>query len=323
VTPAEARVLRAVEAAARLGAPDMRAAVLRLWRTLRQALSDAEIERLVRSGAVEELVRTLVTIAEADATTAPVREAIRETYRRAAEAGIRSLPLPTARTIGVAFDFLNPTIVEAIRTLESKALGTLTTEVAETVRVVVRQGIEAGVGPRALVPTLRKSIGLAPSQAQEVANFRAALESGDFAKARGYQLRDKRFDATLKRLAKEKGSLTPAQVETMTARYRERRIAWNAETQSRTAMLDASRAGQRASWESTIANGDLDRRRVRKRWVTTKDGRQRPEHDAMHGVEVAFDKTFPVDGGVMVPGENAYNCRCVALYRYAPARAQG
>ena len=37
--------------------------------------------------------------------------------------------------------------------------------------------------------------------------------------------------------------------------------------------------------------------------------------------EVQIDELFPVDGGVQVPGENAYNCRCVALYRYDLRRA--
>jgi uncharacterized protein with gpF-like domain len=55
-----------------------------------------------------------------------------------------------------------------------------------------------------------------------------------------------------------------------------------------------------------------------KRWVTTIDGRQRATHEAMHGTEVQIDQLFPVDGGVQVPGENAYNCRCVCLYRMKP-----
>lgn len=316
MTPAERKFWSAAEAQARAIGPEMRAAVLALLRAMRDRLSQADIERLIRSGQVDQIVQALREVVEAEAKVARVREAIRTTYRRSAEQGIRVLPLPRARTVDIAFDFLNPRVVEAIQTLESRALSTLADEQADTVRQVVRRGIEQGVGPRALVPQLREAIGLAPNQELAVENFRKALAEGDFAKARTYALRDRRSDPLLRRLAREGGALTEAQVERMTTAYRNGWKGHNAETHARTAALDASRAGQRASWEAAIEQGGLDRSRMMKRWVTTMDGRQRPEHGDMNGDERQIDELFPVDGGVQVPGENAYNCRCVALYRY-------
>ena len=313
MTPAERALWNAVERQARAIGPEMRAAILRLFREVNASITDAELSRLIASGQVERLVAEVVRAFEAERAVAPVREAIRTAYRASAVAGIRVLPFPRAFVLDVSFNFLNPRVVEAITTLESTALSTLTADAAATVRQVVQQGIEAGLGPRALIPRLRNSLGLAPNQQAAVANFRAALESGDFAKARGYALRDKRFDRSLKRGA----TLTREQVDRMTGKYEQGMRAFNAETHARTAALDASRAGQRESWEAAIENGGLDRNRMRKRWVTTIDGRQRPEHDAMHGIEVQFDALFDVDGGVMTPGQNTYQCRCIAAYRYA------
>ncbi len=296
-------------------APEVRAALFALWQEARGSVSDAELLRLIARGDVDGIVDALLSAMTSAPATAPFREALRTGYRRTAQAGVRTLPLHRAAQVTVAFDFLNPRVVEAIRTLESRALDSLTTEAAETVRQVVRRGIEAGVGPRTLIPQLRNSIGLAPNQEAAVEAFRESLVSGQFGKARRYALRDRRFDKTLTRGT----TLTPEQVDRMTAAYRKRMQAFNAETHARTAALDASRAGQRASWDAAIESGAVDRNRLTKRWVTTRDGRQRPEHDAMHGVTIPYEARFAVDGGVLIPGENAYNCRCVAVYKVRAA----
>lgn len=316
MTPAERALWRAVERHARAIGPEMRAALLRLFREVNAHLTDADLTRLLASGQVEQIVAEVVRAFESERAVAPVREAIRTAYRSSAVAGIRVLPFPRAFVLEVSFDYLNPRVIDAIRGLESRALSTITADAAATVRQVVQQGIETGLGPRALIPRLRNSIGLAPNQQAAVDNFRAALESGDFAKARGYALRDRRFDGSLKRGA----TLTRGQVDRMAGQYEQGMRAFHAETHARTAALDATRAGQRASWDAAIESGGLDRGRMRKRWVTTIDGRQRPEHEAANGIEVPFDALFPVDGGVMTPGINSFNCRCYAAYRYAPAR---
>jgi hypothetical protein len=314
VSPSERRVWEQVERQARHLAPELRAAIFALYREAGGAVSDAEILRLLARGDIESVVTLLTDAMVTPAAAQPYREALRAGMVRAAQRGVLTLPLPRALVADVAFDFLNPRIVDAARVLETRALGTLTETTAETVRQVVTRGLTEGVNPRTLVPQLRQFLALAPHQERAVANFRAALESGDFAKARGYLLRDRRFDRSLKRGAE----LSPAQVDRMTEAYRKRALAQITETHARTAALDATRAGQRASWEAAIEGGELDRSRLTKRWVTTIDGRQRPEHEAANGIVVQFDDRFPVDGGVMVPGENAYNCRCVAIYRYRP-----
>ena len=103
--------------------------------------------------------------------------------------------------------------------------------------------------------------------------------------------------------------LTEQQIDRMTDAYRKRMLALNTETQTRTMALDATRAGQRGSWEDAIANGVVDRSRLRRVWVAVDDARTRPEHRALDGTEVSWDAPYP--NGETVPGESTYNCRCI------------
>ena len=324
MTPAERTLYAAMERQAAASRPELRAALLDLWAYVRTALTPGQIERAVRAGSVETLVRTVVDAFAVERATVPVREAIRAAYRRSAVAGIRTLPLPKSATVDLAFNWLNPRIIEAVQVLESTALASLRTEAAETVRQVVRRGIEQGVGPRALIPQLRNSIGLSASQDAAVDAYRLMLEGGPRVAvskdALNSALRDRRFDEMVKRARKNGERLSPEQIDRMTDAYRRKMQAWNAETHARTTALDATRAGQRASWETAIQQGGIDRGRVRKRWIATLDARVRPEHADMNGVEVQIDERFGVDGGVMLPGEGTYNCRCAVAYRLAPRR---
>lgn len=334
MTPAERRLWLALERAASEVSPDVRAALFTLWRETGGAVSDAELLRLIARGDVQGVVDALLAAMTTPAVTQPMRNVLRSGVERAARRQARALPLPRAVTVQVTFDWLNPRILTAMRTLESAALDTLTAEAAETVRQVVTRGLAAGVGPRTLIPQLRNAIGLAPNQEAAVESFRQKLlggprsvVSGDVLphlSARGESvggaaLRDKRFDTQIRRAIRTGERLTPAQVERMTTAYRKRMLAFNAETHARTAALDAVRLGQQEAFESAVTDGGFDRTRVTKRWVATLDARVRPEHRAMHGVTIPLDARFPVDGGVLLPGQNTYNCRCLVAYKVRPA----
>ena len=115
----------------------------------------------------------------------------------------------------------------------------------------------------------------------------------------------------------------PGRIDRAVAAYERRMLAFNAETNARTATLDSLRLGQRLAWEDAVAKGLVDGARLRKEWNAVAgpigDGRNRPEHLAMHGETVPFDAYFI--NGEMIPGESVFNCRCGARYFQAlPAR---
>lgn len=317
MTPRERALWRQAEALAAKYRPGMQSAILAAWAKVADDLPMGAIERLLRAGAIEAIA-SLVSETTGDLLGVRFTPLVRETFAASGGATIGRLPSPLA---GARFDLLNPQTVRAALRLESTALDTLTAEVAGTVRQAAARSIEAGVNPRTVAREIRDAIGLAPNQEAAVANFRAALETiGTNKDALGYELRDRRFDRTLARLRRDGGTLPPDQVDRMTAAYRKRAVAWNAETHARTAALQAQRAGAKDAWETAMRDADFDRSRVTKRWVATLDNRTRDEHAEANGTVVQFDEPYPYDGGVMTPGEGTYNCRCVELIRIDVSR---
>jgi hypothetical protein len=288
--------------------PSVRQAWLKGFARLERELTDADLLRLLSTGNVDQLLARVANPEAVARAFTDLRQQLRAGVADAATLFQKDLP-KVARP-GIAFDVLNPETIEAIRTLESRVLVSLSEDVRATVRQAVEAGLAEGIGPRELARRLRDVLALAPNQEQAVRTFRDLLASGD-AEALTRALRDHRFDATVKRALQGDG-LTDQQVEAMTAAYRRRMVAFNAETHARTATLDALKEGQRLSWEQAADRGLIDRGRLRKEWVTVGDDRVRPEHEAMNGETVPFDAAF--SNGDTVPGESDWNCRCVARY---------
>lgn len=295
--------------AARL-APDVAAQVRAAFEQLQASIDPSTLAQLIRDGQFDQLLSDQFL----SHATSALEEQIIEVVRRAAEQTIPELPVAATAPAfgGVAFNTLNPVVVEAIRELNSRVLGRFTDDVRETIRAFVENGIRDGESPLTIARELRQVIGLAPNQLAAVENYRRALEAvldGDgSAKALGYALRDKRFDASVRN-----GKLTAAKIDTMVDAYRKRMIAFHAETVSRTATLDAYRLGQQLTWQRAIDSGAVDASRLTKTWVAVMDSRTRPEHRELNRTTVLFSEPFP--NGEMIPGESTYNCRCVSRMR--------
>lgn len=286
-------------------APEIARAVLKAFAILRDSINEAEYARLIARGDVEAVVRQL-DAQTIDRAFAPVRQSI---YTQVVDGVVyHARDIPKAQGFGVAFNVLNPRMIDAVRRLDTVAVQALAEDLRLVVRQVVTRGIEAGTNPREMARELRRAVGLGASQEQQVANFRRALIDRDAAKVRRYLLRDRRFDSRIAR-----GDYGDVEIEKWTDVYRKRRIAQNAETEARTMALQSQKLAQRLSWESAIERGIVARTDVLKRWVGTLDERERPEHLAMEGETVGFDEPFSWEGQ-QIPGESDYNCRCLARY---------
>ena len=307
MTPAERRALDRIRRQAAALSPELVAALLRGFRLVRDRMSAAEVERLIRAGRILEAVDAATPLALIERALIPAEGIVVEGVHRGVRGTVPTLPA-RAREVVASFGVLDPRILEAVRTLDTTSIRSLAPGIRQAVRETIGAGIEAGINPREIARGLRDIVGLAPHQAEAVRNFRFALDSGDFAKARGYQLRDRRFDALLRR-----GAPTRAQIDTMVDAYSRRMLAHHAETHARTAAIESQKLGQRLAWSEAQASGALGDAEVIKQWVTTLDGRERPEHNAMDGAEAPLDQ--PYRNGQMYPGAGEYNCRCTEVYR--------
>jgi hypothetical protein len=306
VTPAERALwLRMQRRAGRIS-PDFARSLLDAYAIIREALSPAEITRLIDAGQIDAIIDDALL----DRAVLNVRATIAETVKKGFQSTIPELPKggKVDGQVAVAFDTLNPRVIDGIRELDSRVINTLKQEIRDTVRAHIENGLRDGKAPRTVARDLRQVIGLAPNQEEAVRNFERALRGENpNASPTDYKLRDRRFDALLR-----KGELTEAQIEKMTEAYRRKMLAFNAETNARTATLDAQKLGQKLSWDAAIEKGIVDPSNLYKRWVSVGDDRVRDEHVAMHGEEVPYQNHY--SNGEDVPGESTFNCRCVSLF---------
>jgi len=294
--------------------PELAMRILAAFATLRDKLTDAELQRAVDLGYINQIVDQIVTEARFQAAMQPVRDAMRRSIIQSVATYARALPVPPqqARELVVAFDYLSPDVIAAIRTLETRVMTSLKDDARETVRAFVEQGLRDGVNPREIARGIRSVIGLGPSQLQEVENFRDALLGRNGRSVADYTARNRTVDRLL-----AKGKLTDAQVERYVDLYRKKRIALNAETVARTAALDAQKAAQQLAWQQAVDKGIVDGHRLRKQWIGVMDSRERPTHVAMEKETAPWNQ--PYSNGQMVPGDTEYNCRCISRYYVAPA----
>lgn len=287
--------------------PEMAAAVLKAFAYVRDSLTEAELARLIASGEIELLVLRAISDALLLRAFAPVRTRIRTVAERGFQFAVPSLP--KRGQLLVQFDVLSPNVVTAIRELEGPALTTFKQDIRETVRAYVENGLRDGANPRAIARGIRGMIGLGPTQVQEVENFRNAVLRINDKSPFDYEARDKRYDAMLKRLFAAGKTPTAEQVDKMVTAYTKRRVALNSETVARTNTLTAFKVGQRLSWQQAIAKGIVDGGRLRKRWITVMDGRERPAHHDQNGDDVPFNANYRNHDTYAGEGD-PWNCRC-------------
>ena len=299
--------------------PDLALQIQRAFLAIGDQLTDAQLRAFVRelsgdfsSSAQLGSFRTALNEA-LDGSFAQVEAQIFRTVSENVAFFSKELPMLGKRggVVVSQFNILDPEVVPAIRALNTKVIETLKGDVRETLRAFVENGLRDGKPPATIARQVRSTIGLAPNQVDAVANFERMLRDGDLT-ALNRKLRDKRFDRTLRKaLGKGGTGLTDAQIERMTAAYRKRFVAFNADTNARTATLDALKLAKHESTKGAIKAGLLDPARMRSRWVNSGDGKVRDLHVEVNGEVVPFGQPFST--GEVIPGSSVFNCRCIKV----------
>ena len=309
------RLLAEFERRAARYEPELRRGILEAFRRLASRMDDAAVERAIKTGDLDAAVKAALPEGAMNRAFYGVRKVAREAMTATANATIRNTP--ALREIGIRFDTLSPTVIEAARTIETGSYGYLKKEMADGLRSAIEAGLEAGKGPRAVARGLTETLGLTRYQEGIIGNFRQALETGDLGKALGYELRDKRLDAIIKKAAESGKPLTPAQIDRMATAYRQRYKAFNAETHARTTALTAQRVGAQEAWRQSAADLGPDYIVV-KVWRATMDTRTRDSHRRANNTKALLDGKYP--NGDSYPGEaEPWNCRCVETYKVQKA----
>lgn len=304
--------------------PDLRTAYLLVLKNITQQMSEAELTAAIANGTVSQVIDAILSDPELDRAFGPLQHRQRAALERSYQYAAADVP-PTGgasgglatRSLAVRFDWLSPTVVQAVQTMESRALATLKADIRATVRQAVTLGIGSGDPPSAVARDLRSVIGLSPNQAQYVRNLRAELEAGQYGAARGRALLDRRFN--LDKLDTLSEAERAKRIDTIVETYRTRMVAHNANVNTALMTKDAYREGQRLAWMQAQADGLVPQGyRIQKTWIhLDPQPDPRPEHQALHGETVPID--HPYSTGQMSAGLGDYGCHCLDRFTIAKA----
>lgn len=173
--------------------------------------------------------------------------------------------LKTPAVIPLTYDPLKPETVAAQNAANEKIVQRVTSGAQATAEQVLADGLRNRQSARAIARRLRETLGMTTQEANAIANYRLALEQGSAsALARG--LRDRRFDATIRR----GDALGDDQIERMVERYAARYRAFRAERIAHTEALRAANEGRAAGYQQyaeITGRGD----EFRRFWLTAAD----------------------------------------------------
>lgn len=244
--------------------------------------------------------------------------ATQDAFDQGAEAAAKWLTSETGGAI--RYDEENKHAVAWADDNSAELVREVTAEQKDMIRRVVRDGVAAGKNPREVARDIRDSIGLTDYQAQIVANYRKALESGDWADALGRELTHGGDDRMVQRAAAADKPLSQGQIDKAVDRYRANWVAFRAETIARTEGLRTLHAGTNQLFRQAIDNGDVDADSLTRQWNHASRGKNsRDTHEAIDGERRGVDEAFSI--GLMYPGDpdadpsDTINCRCVLSTR--------
>lgn len=271
----------------------------------------------------------------------PLISALRDVFEQGGIATVLSLPrrLDTGDGVRavVRFNIRDRRAEEWLAHESSTLVTRITADARTAIQETLQAGLAEGRNPRNVAldivgridpATGHRSggtIGLSDRERLWARNARTRLLTLD----EGYfemELRDKRFDRTV-RAAIEAGRPLPNEtVDKLVDRYRANALRFRGEQIGRTETLAALNKSEWLSIKQAIETGRLSPSQVKKVWDSAGDSRVRPSHKALDGQTVEMDEPFvsPVTGGrMMQPGDTSLGasgaetigCRCRVRYK--------
>jgi hypothetical protein len=227
-----------------------------------------------------------------------------------------------AQGVAVRFDVVNQRAVSAIRQAQLRLIREVSDPQRDLFRDIISRGVAAGTNPRDVARELRESLGLTRYQEGVVQSYRDLLERNS-AQALQRELRDGRFDQSVRAAISQDRPIPPATIDRMVDRYRQRWVNFRAETIARTEGLRASSQGIQEGFLQAVETGHLKHEEVVRTWLTRHDGRSREWHLEMDQQKRGLTQPFQSGLGNSLmeprdptaPAEDTINCRCRVTYR--------
>lgn len=304
-----------IEQAISTAEPQLRTAFLLAVSQIKDQLTISRITSLLEQGRLQDALN-LASASWAQFANEWIRVYVRS--GNAAAAFIDSKLIAV-----VSFNQVNASAVTEMQRNQLRLIQGLTEAQRQATSRALVEGVAGGLNPRQQARLIRDSIGLTARQEGAVRNFRRLLEAGS-SEALTRELRDRRFDRTVERAIREGTSLDKTSIDRMVSRYRERSVAFRAETIARTESLRSVNEGNDRMYGQAIEDGTLRTDQLTRIWNTARDERVRGSHRSMHSQRREVEQDFVSGNGALLrlpgdpsaPASETIRCRCVVSHRF-------
>ena len=320
--------------------PEIQRAFLR---AMADIVDRAMLDEMIKAIAANDVEALLRASGFTPAALGQILNTIEVAYENSGQAEVNNWPKRIRTPYGVvqpAFNMRNQVIEEDLRKYSSELITNLTNEARESVRMVLEKGMIDGENPRSTALNIvgrvntvtRKreggAIGLANNQVRWSFTTKRYLEQLD-EKYFTMELRDKRFDGTVRKAIESGKPLNSDTIVKLVTRYNDNALKYRGESIARTETLQSLNRGQDAAIRQAIGEGNITRQQVKKWWNDTGDGRVRISHRLAgkkytdkHAIDIdepfvlstGARLMFPGDQSLGAPAGEVIRCRCKQEY---------
>jgi hypothetical protein len=313
--------------------PQIRAAFLAAVKTWRDRIVLADLVTMLKRGDVEGAIRA---VGLEPARFRPLDVALTQAYEAGgidATLQIRPQMGPLGLRISPVFDVRASSAEAWLRDYTAGLIRQITDDQRDAIRQILaplQSGQDAmltGETPQKLALDLVGRInratghreggllGLTTQQAQWATNYERELTGVPDVGALSRKLRDRRFDAAVRKAIAADQPIPAKTREAMVAAYRNRSLLYRANTIAQNEASTVMHESQVEAWDQAIRRGAVAEANVRRFWITAQDDHVRPTHRAVPGMNpegVGLHAPFQTPKGpTMQPGW-AFDpgCRC-------------
>lgn len=300
--------------------------------------NDVQISQLVAAlerGDVEAAMRILNID---DAVLSPVRTQLAAMFNEigvAVVAGVKFDP-PRETFAKVRWNTGNPEAVRVLNEWLGDKITRTTSDTLTATRSALSEGLAAGKGPRDIALEVVGRIdasgnrtggilGLNSQQQQYVRNMERYLREGDLQKVLRMSKRDKRFDASIRKLIREGKQPTEAQIKKWVQRYSDRLLKLRGDTIARTETAGATEIARFDAFRQMMDQRGYPYQYAIKEWRHGGGGMTpRVQHvaESQTVVEGLYTPFVMPDGTRLLyphdpnaPPNHVINCTCSLLIR--------
>ncbi len=302
--------------------------------------ANAEVQRAIAAYQAGDIEGALEALHIDPSAYSEFTESIRRSYAEGGRAALLGLPKrrPDGTALVVRFDGSNPEAERWLSSHSSQLVARITEDQRQAVRDRLVVGMQKGQNPRAValdivgrvnrVTGKREGgiLGLTGPQADFVQNARAELsDPTTMTQFMNRQRRDRRFDRTITKAARDGVELPAPTLEKIVTAYSRRLLQLRGEIIGRTEALTSLNAASYQSIRQAVDEGKVPAASVRRVWRSARDMRVRDTHAALDSDAVGLDEAFRSPSGAMMrfPGDTSLGapareiiaCRCIVQNR--------